>query len=280
MRFGPSGNCITFYQSGCEKSVEAPKWLREHGLDAYEYSFGRGITLGDTTAEAIGAEAKKYDIQLSIHAPYYINFANPSDEMAEKSFMYVLNSLAKLRIMGGNRLVVHVASTAKQDRVEALELTKKRLTQLDQILKEQGYSDMLLCFENIGKPAQIGTYEEIFQLCTLSDQFIPTIDFGHVNALTGGSLKTEADYEVVIKRMFEVIGEEKAKKVHMHFSKIEYGAKGEIRHLTLEDEIYGPEFEPLAKVLKKYNINGTVICESKQQMAADAIILKQIYDNV
>ena len=67
---------------------------------------------------------------------------------------------------------------------------------------------------------------------------------------------------------------------HIQFSKIEYGAKGEIKHLTYEDNVYGPDFAPLAKVLKDYNLDCVVICESKEYMARDAKILKDIYESV
>lgn len=278
IKFGPAGNCKTFYAAGHKKSVEAPKWLSSIGLSAYEYSFGRGITLGDETAVEIGVEAKKHNIDVSIHAPYYINFANPDPDKIENSIMYVVNSLEKLKLIGGNRLVVHPASCGKLDREEAVKLAIQNLYLLKERLDVLGYSDFLICLETMGKPAQIGTYKEVFEMCKISDNFIPTLDFGHINALTQGSLKTEDDYREIIDYMFKTLGEEKAKKVHIHFSKIEYGAKGEIRHLTLEDEIYGPEFEPLAKVLKEYDMSPVVICESNELMAHDALILKDIYN--
>ena len=278
IKFGPAGNCKTFYAAGHKKSVEAPKWLSSIGLSAYEYSFGRGITLGDETAVEIGVEAKKHNIDVSIHAPYYINFANPDPDKIENSMMYVVNSLEKLKLIGGNRLVVHPASCGKLDREAAVKLAIQNLNLLKERLDMLGYSDFLICLETMGKPAQIGTYKEVFEMCKISDNFIPTLDFGHINALTQGSLKTEDDYREIIDYMFKTLGEEKAKKVHIHFSKIEYGAKGEIRHLTLEDEIYGPEFEPLAKILKEYDMSPVVICESNELMAHDALILKDIYN--
>lgn len=280
IKFGPAGNCKTFYAAGYKKSVEAPKWLKEIGLTAYEYSFGRGITLGDETAIELGEQAKKYGIDVSIHAPYYINFANPDPDKIENSIMYVVNSLEKLKLIGGKRLVVHPASCGKLDRAEALKFAHNNLLLLKERLDILGFSDYLICLETMGKPAQIGTYKEIVDMCKLSPNFIPTIDFGHINALTQGSLKTEDDYREIISYIFNELGEEKAKKIHIHFSKIEYGAKGEIRHLTLEDEIYGPEFAPLAKVLKEFNVSPVVICESNEVMAKDALILKEIYDNV
>ena len=278
IKFGPSGNCETFYSAGYKHSYQAPMWLSSIGLNAYEYSFGRGITLTDETAKLIGEEAKKYNIQISVHAPYYINLATPTEEMAEKSFMYILNSLQKLRILGGNRLVVHPASCGKMDRVDAINLAKQRLIQLDALLKEHGYNNMLICLETMGKPAQIGTYQEIIDFCKLSPNFVPTFDFGHINALGQGCLKTESDYREVIKYLIDELGMEKAQLLHIHFSKIEFGQKGEIRHLTLEDEVYGPDFAPLAKVLKEFGLEPTIICESQKVMGKDALELKNIYE--
>lgn len=282
IKFGPSGNCISFYSDGNKKSVEAPKWLHDKmGLTAYEYSFGRGITLSDETASEIGKEAKKYDVEISVHAPYYINLASPNEESALNSFNYITNSLNKLKLLGGHRLVVHIGSQGKLIRPEALELANNRLKTLSEIVKQESYAGMDICLEAMGKPAQIGTYQEVIEFCKLSPQFIPTLDFGHINAVTLGSLKSQEDYEIIISYMVEKLGQEKARRVHIHFSKIEYGQKGEIRHLTLDDTIYGPEFEPLAKVLKKYNIDqAVIISESKEQMAIDAKRLKEIYEHV
>ena len=280
MKFGPAGNCKTFYDAGYKRTIEAPKWLSELGLDAYEYSFGKGFTLPDDTAIAIGNEMKKHNIAISVHAPYYINFATPTDEMAEKSYNYVLESLRKLRLLGGNRLVVHPASQGKLSREEAVDLCKKRLKTLSQKVIEAGYGDMYICLETMGKSAQIGTYDEILDFCTIYDKYIPTFDFGHINALTQGSLKTKEDFKKIIDRSIQVIGRDRTNISHVHFSKIEYSQKGEVKHLTFEDTIYGPEFEPFASIAKDYNLNCVVICESKEYMARDALIMKDIYNSI
>ncbi len=280
IKFGPAGNCEDFYASGLKSSTQAAKWLYEKGLNAYEYSFGRGITLTDDKAITIADEMKRYNITVSAHAPYFINFANPSEEMVEKSYAYVVNSLKKLRLLGGNHLVVHPASCGKLTREEAVNLTKERLIKLKDILIAEKLDDMWVCLETMGKSAQIGTYEEIIDFCTLYHHYIPTFDFGHINALTGGMLKGEDDYEKVIKLAIDKLGYERMKNLHIHFSKIEYTAKGEVRHLTLDDTIYGPEFLPLAKVLKKYNLQPVIISESNGTQTKDACIMQQIYNSV
>ncbi len=136
---------------------------------------------------------------------------------------------------------------------------------------------MYICPETMGKTMQIGTFKEIIDLCTISDKLIPTFDFGHINALTQGSLKTEADFQEIIDYSFEKLGEYRTKNAHVHFSKIEYGPKGEIKHLTFADNVYGPEFEPFAKVLVKNDLSCHIICESDGTMAEDSKIMKDIY---
>lgn len=279
-KFGPSGMCEMFVGEGNKTSTQMAKWLSEKGLDAYEYAFNKGVSLSDAKAEEIGKTMQQYGITISAHAPYYINFANPDDEMASKSIRYVVDSLKKLRVLGGNHLVVHPASCGKLSRPEAVELTHKRLEKLKDVLVSEGLTDMYVCLETMGKTAQIGTYEEIIDFCTIYDHYIPTLDFGHINALTQGSLKTEADFEKIFLLGIEKLGLERMKNVHIHFSKIEYGAKGEIRHLTFEDEKYGPDFKPLVKAIKKLNLAPIIICESRGTQTRDAITMKQIYESL
>lgn len=281
IRFGPSGNCESFYASGYKKTIEAGKWLREIGLDAYEYSFGKGFTLKEETAKLIGEEFNKQGILTSVHAPYYINLANPNEDMAEKSFGYILKSLEMLRLLKGKHCVVHLASVMKLDRQVALEFTSKRLDILLEKIYDNNYNDMFVCPETMGKFPQIGTYKEIIDFCAKDKILIPTFDFGHINALTKGGLKTQDDYQRIFDYSVSKLGFEKTKNCHIHFSKIEYGENGgEIKHLTYEDTIYGPEFETLAPILIRNNFTPTIICESKGVQAIDALKMKKIYTDL
>jgi len=280
VKFGPSGNCESFYNAGYKRTLEAPKWLSEQGLSHYEYSFGKGILIKDEMAQLIGEEFRKYNISVSVHAPYYINFATPTEEMAEKSYKYVLDSIEKLRLFGGNRLIVHPASCGKMTREEAVALTKTRLEKLAQILKETNNMDILICLETMGKQAQIGTYQEIVDFCKIAPNYIPTFDFGHINALGQGCLKSKEDYLNILTYSIKELGFEKINNCHIHFSKIEFSAKGEVKHLTLDDSLYGPEFQPLAEAIKELNLNPIIVCESKGIMAIDAKKMQDIYNNL
>lgn len=280
IRFGPSGNSARFYDEGHKSSVDAPEWLYNQGLNAYEYSFGKGINISDAKANEIGAKGKQYDVTISVHAPYYINFANPSDEMAEKSYNYVLNSCKKVKEFYGNRVIFHASTVGRMTRSDAVELTKKRLKTLAEMIVANNMDDCLFCPETMGRINQIGDTEEVVDFCKIADFYIPTIDFGHLNARTYGSLKTADDYEAIVSRIINNLGFERASKMHVHFSKIEYSKGGEVRHLTFEDTVFGPEFEPLAQVIRKHNLQPVIICESSGTQADDAIEMKRIYSSV
>ncbi len=276
-RFGPSGNDEAFYEKGFKHSIDAPKYIADMGLSAYEYNFTKGVNLSEKLAIEIGQEAKKYNIEITAHAPYYINLANPSDEMAEKSFGYIISSLKMLKLMGGTRLVVHTATQGKATRDEALALVRTRLARLDEIIHEEGLDDMWICLETMGKYSQIGSYTEIIDLCTISDRFMPTFDFGHINCVMQGGLKTPADYKVIYDYCLSKLGKWRANHPHVHFSHIEYNAKGEVKHLTNEDTTYGPNFEPYATFLVENDIYPVIISESRGTQSMDAKQMQDIY---
>ena len=166
------------------------------------------------------------------------------------------------------------------DRKEAFNLALKTMEKAVKVSKESGFSDIEICPETMGKINQLGILEEIVEMCKLDEMLVPTIDFGHINAREMGSLKTEEDFEKIVKYMIDELGEERGRRFHVHFSKIEYTTGGEKRHLTFEDEIYGPDFLPLAKIIEKYNLELVIICESDGTMAEDALTMKKILSEV
>lgn len=279
--FGPSGCGDEFYNEGYKDIFQVPKWLKEKGLDAYEYSFGHGYQMSSQTAQKAGELFKEHNIKLSLHAPFYINFANPDEVMYQKTQGYLYTGIKFLRAFGADKLVFHSASCGKLARQDALKLTHKRFLETFDKLESEGLLEgLFMCPETMGKSMQIGTYNEIIDLCTINSHLVPTFDFGHINALQQGTLKTEDDYKKIFDYSLEKLGYEKTNNCHIHFSKIQYGPKGEIRHLNFDDLIYGPDFEPLAKALIDYNLSPRVICESMSLMPHDALIMKKIYNNL
>ncbi len=280
IQFGPSGNSESFYAQGYSHTEESAKFVKDMGLDCFEYSFGRGVRMTDAKALSIGKAFKEQGIELSVHAPYYINFANPEEENAEKSYNYVLESGRVLKLMGGKRCVFHSATQGKMEREAAVSLTEERLKVLRDRIYEAGLNDLYFCPETMGKIAQIGTLEEIVRFCRIDPVYLPAVDFGHLNAREQGSLKTVEDYKSRLEYMISELGYERVKHFHVHFSKIQYSEKGEVRHLTLEDTVYGPEFMPLAVALKELKLEPYIVSESAGTQAEDALAMKRMYESV
>ena len=277
IKFGPSGNCESFYAEGYNHTEEAAAFVKNRGLDCFEYSFGRGVRMSEDKAISIGEAFKAADVEISVHAPYFINFANPDDEMAAKSYGYVLDSAKMAKLMGGKRIVFHPAAQGKATREEAVALTEERLKILRDYIYLNDLQDMIFCPETMGKLAQIGTVEEIVRFCKVDPVFTPCVDFGHINAREQGTLKTVGDYRSRLQYMIDELGFDRMQNFHVHFSKIMYSAKGEIKHLTFEDSVYGPEFEPLAVALKELNLQPYIVSESAGTQAEDAKYMKNAY---
>ena len=280
IKFGPSGNCESFYAEGFSHTEEAAAFVKKRGLDCFEYSFGRGVRMSEDKAISIGEAFQAEGVEISAHAPYFINFANPDDEMAAKSYGYVLDTAKMLKLMGGKRVVFHPAAQGKATREEAVALTVERLKTLRDYIYLNNMQDMMFCPETMGKLAQIGTVEEVVRFCKVDPIYTPCVDFGHINAREQGSLVTVDDYKSRLQYMIAELGFERMEHFHVHFSKIMYSVKGEVKHLTFADTVYGPEFEPLAVALKALSLKPYIVSESAGMQAEEAEMMKKIYNSL
>jgi len=277
--FGPAGNSEDFYSAGFSASAQIPQYLKDIGLGAYEYQCGRGVNVGEKTALLIGGKAKENGIFLSIHAPYYISMSNPDAESMEKTIKYITDAAVAAGLMGAKRIVVHTGSLMKMDRNDAMQNVKNTLKEAIKACDDMHLGDISICPETMGKTNQLGNLFEVLDLCTLDDRLIPTIDFGHLNARTFGGYKTYDDFLHIFDDMENMLGKERAKNFHAHFSKIEYTVPGgEKRHLTFEDQIFGPDFSFVAKILVERGLTPVVICESAGTQTTDAKIMQDIYE--
>ncbi len=276
-RFGPAGNSESFSKMGYKSSLFVPEYIEKMGLDAFEYQCGRGVNIGFEKAEKLGKLAKEKDIVLSLHAPYYISMSSVEEEKRIKSVDYILQSARAVNAMGGERIVVHTGSCGKISREEALSLAVDTMKLAISALDSEGLSNIRICPETMGKVNQLGTLFEVLELCKLDERLIPCIDFGHLNARDRGILKTADDFEKIFDDIENAIGVSRLKEFHSHFSKIEYSAGGEVRHLTFEDTVYGPDFEPVAELIYKKQCSPTIICESAGTQAEDAKAIKDYY---
>lgn len=275
--FGPAGNAESFAAAGFRATADAPAWLAQMGLTAYEYQCGRGVRVGTETAQKIGQAAQENGVTLSLHAPYFINLSTDTEKQREKNVRYVLESCRAAQDMGADRIVVHTGGLGKRSREAAMENSRYNVRTLLDQKEAAGYDSVTLCLETMGKVNVIGTAEEIMELVALDDRLMPCIDFGHLNARTHGGMCTREDVAALYDLMENTIGVARARQFHSHFSKIEYGKGGEVRHLTFADTVYGPEFDAVAQETAARGYTPRFICESAGTQAEDAVSMMRCY---
>lgn len=275
--FGPAGNCDDFHAAGYKYTVQMFAWLNQHGLTAYEYQCGRGVRLSAEAAVAMRAEAEKYGIEISLHAPYFISLASVEEEKRENSIRYILESARAVNMLGGNRIVVHPGGLGGRSRKDATILATGTLLNAQEALDAEGLSHVHICPEVMGKVNQLGTLEEVLSFCKVEERFLPCVDFGHLNSRTFGATNSREAYAAVVDAIGKTLGEERQRSFHIHFSKIEYTGGGEKKHLTFADEVFGPDPAPLMELLAERGLCPTVICESAGTQTMDAATMCRLY---
>ena len=277
--FGPSGNSDSFYEQGHTATVEAPKWLRERGLNTFEYSFGRGLRLTAPRAAEIGSEAVTQGIRLSVHLPYFVNLAVTEEEKRIKNIDYFVDSLRIAQAMGAKRAVFHPGSASGSDRGEILNRALAFFKEILAILDEQGLSDVTLCPETMGKMNQLGSLDEVIAFCRADERVWPAVDFGHLHCRGLGAIRGREDYAAILDRLESGVGKERTRTMHVHFSRIEFTLGGEKMHHTFADTQYGPEFLPLAELTAERGYEPVFICESRGTQAEDAQCMRKLYES-
>ena len=275
--FGPGGNSESFYEEGNKGTVNAPAWVKKRGLDAYEFEAGNGLNASEATLRKIGDEARANGVLMSFHTPYFISLSGIEEEKRLKSIDYIKRSLWAAELLGADTIVVHSGSAAKISREEAMRLASDTLVRT---IEAVGKTDIHIGLETMGKINQLGTLDEVIELCRIDPILYPVVDFGHMNARNIGGCFTDVDsYRQIFDKIATELGDKYAYNLHCHFSKIEYTGAGEKRHLTFEDSVYGPDFEPLAEAIVKEGVAPRIICESAGTMAEDALAMKKMWES-
>ena len=276
--FGPGGNSDAFKLAGYKSTLDAPRFIKEIGLDAYEYEAGNGLAASSEMLRMIGENARTEGVKMSFHTPYFISLSGVVPEKRLNSINYIRQSLDAANLLGAGTIVVHTGSAAKITRDEAMRLCADTLIKTLESVDTYGIK---IGLETMGKINQLGTLDEVLELCRIDSAFVPVVDFGHLNARDlGGVFNSADDYLRVFDKISNSLGAEIAENLHCHFSKIEWTGSGEKRHLTFEDTVYGPGFEPLMEVIYKNGLSPTIICESAGTQSDDALSMKRYYESL
>jgi len=245
--------------------------VHELGLDALEIEFVRGIFLKEKEAKTIGKEARKHNILLSVHAPYYINLASRKEKIIKASMLRIYKSALLGSLMGAKVVVIHPGYYSKRTPEETYSIIFNNLKTLREELTAGGMENILLGIEVTGRYHQFGRLEEVLRICNELEDSTPVLDFAHIHALTKGGLRRREDFGRVFDKVERVLGEI---HYHIHVSCVEYGKSGEKHHLPFS--ALEPDYKLLAEEMGERNIEATVISESPE-LENDALKFRKYF---
>jgi len=282
IRFGPAGfggnDTLDIPLNSKNSTADAIKAIVDIGLEALEIEFVRGVYLKnycDEKLNEIKNNSEKYNVSLSMHAPYYINLNAVEDYKLKNSKDYIINSLNIGQKIGAKILVTHLGYYLNIDRKVALE----RVVDALRDIQEKTAESVTMGMEVVGKKTQIGSLEDLLWIYDKFDgKWVkPVIDFAHLHAREKGYFLKQEN----IKKTFDILKSypKILNSMHIHMSGIEYTDKGERRHLMLDDKESDFPYKKILKELNDADAKGTVICESPD-IIGDALVLKRTYEKI
>jgi deoxyribonuclease-4 len=268
--FGTSGIPLS---SKRDDSREGVRRISELDLDAMELEFVQGVRIKSEMADEIFEIQKELDIKLTAHGPYWINLNAKEPHKVLNSRNYILQSARIGKRCGAWSVVFHAAFYLKQPVKKVYTRVKKEIKGLVKTLRDED-NEIWLRPETTGKGSQFGTLEELIALSEEIEGVLPCMDFSHIHARGGGGLDYN-DFKEMLTKLEDGLGRLALDNMHIHLSGIEYTAKGERRHLPIDDSDF--KYQEVLKALKEFDAKGIVVCESPE-LENDARILKDAYE--
>ena len=247
--------------------------LRIHELDmgALELGWVRAVRVSEKTCESIKTAGREKNVQVSVHAPYFINL-NADDEEWPKARKRLMDAAHYGNLAGATDIVFHPGSYFKQPPEKVLPIAILRLEDCVQELHQTG-NQVVLRPETMGKSAMLGSLEDTIEMSLAVPGVQPCLDFAHLHARPGdGSMNTYDEWARLLEIYGNALGDGALCSLHTHLSGIEYTNKGEKNHLTLEEADL--DLKALLQALYDFNCCGRILCESPT-LEDDALIIKQ-----
>lgn len=257
-------------------TINGIKEVRKLNLDVLELEFVRQIYIKKEQTPEIGKQAKKDNIILTAHCPYFINLNSEDKKKYYASIGYIKNSAIIASLCGGYSVCFHAGYYQKQYPEKVYSKIKEAIKIIVKDIKKQD-KNIWIRPEISGKQSQFGSLNEIVRISKEIDQVLPCIDFSHLYARTTGQNNTKEEFKKILQEIEKSLGKIALNNMHIHLSGIAYGEKGEKNHLNLKDSKLN--YENLLKTLKEFKCKGVVICESPN-IEKDAILLKETYKKI
>ncbi|MBR2068270.1 MAG: TIM barrel protein [Candidatus Gastranaerophilales bacterium] len=247
--------------------------LEQDNLDGLEVEFVHGVRYSPKTREYILSRGNKL---ITHHGPYYINLNSKEEDKKQASIKRVLDTARAGQDLGAYSITYHAAFYLGED---SKAVTKKMIDChkiiVDTLCEEN--NNIWIRPETTGKNSQWGTLGEIIELSKEFKQVLPCIDFAHMHARNNGIYNTYDEFCKILETLGNNLGDIALNNFHGHVAGIEYGLKGEKKHLIFEEADFN--YKDLLRAMKKFNIKGALVCESPN-IEIDAKILKDYYTSL
>lgn len=271
LRFGPAGMPLACKGKSLAEGIA---YTAKEGLHAFEVEFVRGVRIRTEDAIEACRVAKEKDVLLSCHGPYWINCCSPVKAKQLISIRNIMQTLKAAEELGAHIIVFHPGYYQELSKQEAFDNALNLLTEVIKKMKEEKIT-VSLGLETTGKVSQFGSLDEVLLLCKkLKGKCVPVIDFAHIHARNGGSIKSEEDYAKILDNITRELGPSALLQLHCHFTELEFSEKGEKYHINIGVK-NSPPFKPLAQLIAKHNYRFTIISESPL-LEKDAIKMQKM----
>lgn len=251
---------------------EAFSIIREMNLDGMELEFVHGVRMSPESKNIVKDNVDKHNMIITAHAPFYINLNSKEEEKIEASVQRIIETAATAFSAGGFSITFHAAFYMGKEKETVYEQVKTQTEKINDVLKKDNI-DIWIRPETTGKSTQWGDIDEIVRLSKEFDNVLPCIDFSHIHARTAGKYNTYDEFCEILEKL-GTIGDYAIENFHGHLAGIDYGAKGEKKHLNLEES--DMNYKDLLRAMKSFGIKGALVCESPS-IEDDALLLKQYY---
>lgn len=247
--------------------------LTELNLDGMELEFVHGVRMNDETRELVKNQRESRNLILTAHAPFYVNLNSQEEDKVEASVQRIIETGLAAKSTGAFSITFHAAFYMKQDKEEVYAKVKNRISEISDVFKKEKI-DVWIRPETTGKGTQWGDLDEIIRLSKEFDNVLPCIDFSHLHARSAGEFNTYDEFSKILETVGTELGQYALDNFHGHLAGIDYGAKGEKKHLILEDS--DMNYKDLLKVMKEFNVKGALVCESPN-IEDDAVLMREYY---